>query len=196
MDSQTTLFQIGVRNSGHESGIPSVNNLLINNTDQRQSHLRLSSTVQRSSGKTQSRNHPFPKIILPSKPERLESIPDVGRIRPELAPQTFNRPNPIPVRSRLSTTLFPWLGEPFELPAVNDWLRRSENTWNAAHVHLQRAVRRTREQADRRRREGPEYAPGQWVWLSTRDLRLRLPSKKLSPRYVGPFKILRQITPV
>ncbi len=92
--------------------------------------------------------------------------------------------------------LFPWSGEPSELPAVNDWLRRSEDTWNAAHIHLQRAVRRTREQADRRRREGPEYAPGQWVWLSTRDLRLRLPSKKLSPRYVGPFKILRQITPV
>ncbi len=92
--------------------------------------------------------------------------------------------------------LFPWSGEPSELPAVNDWLQRCENTWNAAHVHLQRAVRRTREGADRRRREGPEYAPGQWVWLSTRDLRLRLPSKKLSPRYVGPFKILRQITPV
>ncbi len=88
--------------------------------------------------------------------------------------------------------LFPWSGEPSELPAVNDWLMRSEETWNAAHVHLQRAVRRTREQADLRRREGPEYAPGQWVWLSSRDLRLRLPCKKLSPRYVGPF----QITPV
>ncbi|KAL0195064.1 hypothetical protein M9458_008636, partial [Cirrhinus mrigala] len=42
----------------------------------------------------------------------------------------------------------------------------------------------------------PSYEPGQWVWLSTRDLRLRLPCKKLSPRYVGPFKIVRQITPV
>ncbi len=73
---------------------------------------------------------------------------------------------------------------------------RSEETWNAAHVHLQRAVRRTREQADLRRREGPEYTPGQWVWLSSRDLRLRLPCKKLSPRYVGPFQISRQITPV
>ncbi len=92
--------------------------------------------------------------------------------------------------------LFSWSGEPSELPAVNDWLRRSENTWNAAHVHLQRAVRQTRERADRRRREGPEYTPGQWVWLSTRDLRLWLKSKKLSPRYAGPFKILRQITPV
>ncbi len=92
--------------------------------------------------------------------------------------------------------LFPWSGEPSELPAVNSWLQRSEETWNDAHVHLQRAVHRTRDQANRRRRANPNYQPGQWVWLSTRDLRLRLPCKKLSPRYVGPFKIIRQITPV
>ncbi len=92
--------------------------------------------------------------------------------------------------------LFPWSGEPSELPAVDSWLQRSEETWNEAHVHLQRAVHRTREQANRHRRANPDYQPGQWVWLSTRDLRLRLPCKKLSPRYVGPFKIIRQITPV
>ncbi|KAL0168811.1 hypothetical protein M9458_037033, partial [Cirrhinus mrigala] len=92
--------------------------------------------------------------------------------------------------------LFPWSGEPSDLPAVNSWFRRSEQTWNRAHVHLQRAVRRTQAQADRRRRPNPTYEPGQWVWLSTRDLRLHLPCKKLSPRYVGPFKIVRQITPV
>ncbi len=73
---------------------------------------------------------------------------------------------------------------------------RSEETWNEAHTHLQRAVRRSSDQANRHRRINPDYQPGQWVWLSTRDLRLRLPCKKLSPRYVGPFKILRQITPV
>ncbi|KAL0199704.1 hypothetical protein M9458_002891, partial [Cirrhinus mrigala] len=92
--------------------------------------------------------------------------------------------------------LFPWSGEPSDLPAVNSWFQRSEETWNRAHVHLQRAVHRTQTQADRRRRVGPSYEPGQWMWLSTRDLRLRLPCKKLSPRYVGPFKIIRQITPV
>ncbi|KAL0171575.1 hypothetical protein M9458_031886, partial [Cirrhinus mrigala] len=61
---------------------------------------------------------------------------------------------------------------------------------------LQRAIRSQRIQADRRRRPHPNYQPGQRVWLATRDLRLRLPSKKLAPRYVGPFKILRQINEV
>ncbi|KAL0204378.1 hypothetical protein M9458_002396, partial [Cirrhinus mrigala] len=79
--------------------------------------------------------------------------------------------------------LFPWSGEPTNLPAVDHWLRRSEKTWNKAHVHLRRAVRRTTEQADRHRRPNPVYQPGQWAWLSTRHLRLRLPCKKLSPRY-------------
>ncbi|KAI2661634.1 Transposon Tf2-6 polyprotein [Labeo rohita] len=92
--------------------------------------------------------------------------------------------------------LFPWSGEPSDLPAVNSWFQQSEATWNRAHVHLQRAVRRTQTQADRHRRPNPPYEPGQWVWLSTRNLRLHLPCMKLSPRYVGPFKIIRQITPV
>ncbi len=92
--------------------------------------------------------------------------------------------------------LFPWSGEPSELPAVNSLLQHSEETCNEAHTHLQRAVRRSSDQANRHRRINPDYQLGQWVWLSTQDLRLRLPCKKLSPRYVGPFKILRQITPV
>ncbi|KAI2645676.1 Transposon Tf2-6 polyprotein [Labeo rohita] len=92
--------------------------------------------------------------------------------------------------------MFPWTGEPADLPSVNDWLQRSEDTWNQAHVHLSHAVRRQTQMANLHRRPGPRYTPGQWVWLSTRDLRLKLPCRKLSPRYVGPFQIIRQITPV
>ncbi len=92
--------------------------------------------------------------------------------------------------------LFPWSGEPTNVPSVNDWIQRSEETWDQAHQHLRQAVRRQQTQADRHRRQNPEYQAGQWVWLSTRDLRLRLPCCKLSPRYVGPYQIRRQITPV
>ncbi len=92
--------------------------------------------------------------------------------------------------------MFPWSGEPTELPSITEWLQRSEEVWDRAHTHLLRAVRRQELQANRHRRSGPVYQSGQWVWLSTRDLRLRLPCKKLSSRYVGPFKISTQITPV
>ncbi len=92
--------------------------------------------------------------------------------------------------------LFPWSGEPTNIPSVNDWIQRSEETWDQAHQHLRQAVRRQQTQADRHRRQNPEYQAGQWVWLSTRDLRLRLPCRKLSPRYVGPYQIRRQIAPV
>ncbi|KAG1939004.1 chromobox protein, partial [Pimephales promelas] len=51
-------------------------------------------------------------------------------------------------------------------------------------------------QANLRRADTPHYLPGQLVWLSTRDIRLRQPCRKLSPRYIGPFAIQRQINPV
>ncbi len=79
---------------------------------------------------------------------------------------------------------------------MDDWIRRSQRVWDSAHVRLQRAVRKQEFQANRRRRPHPPYQPGQRVWLSTKDIKLRLPSRKLSPRYVGPFKILKIINEV
>ncbi|KAL0186321.1 hypothetical protein M9458_017991 [Cirrhinus mrigala] len=92
--------------------------------------------------------------------------------------------------------LFPWTEEPSNVPAVDHWFRESERVWDSAHHHLQRAVCRNKRFADARCRIAPRYQPGDLVWLSTRDLRLWLPCRKLSPRYLGPFKILRQINDV
>uniref|UniRef100_A0A4W5NN11 Integrase catalytic domain-containing protein n=1 Tax=Hucho hucho TaxID=62062 RepID=A0A4W5NN11_9TELE len=92
--------------------------------------------------------------------------------------------------------LAPWHQSQIEAPAVDDWFRRAEETWDAAHVHLQRAVVRQKASADRHRSEAPVFAPGDRVWLSTRNLPLRLPCRKLGPRFVGPFKVLRRLNEV
>lgn len=68
--------------------------------------------------------------------------------------------------------------------------------WDSAHVKLQRAIRTQRIEANPRTYPHPNYQPGQRVWLSTWDLWLQLLSRKLRPRYVGRFHIIRQINPV
>ncbi|KAK3574981.1 hypothetical protein QTP86_019691, partial [Hemibagrus guttatus] len=76
--------------------------------------------------------------------------------------------------------LFPCSGKPSDVPAVDHWFHESERVWDSAHHQLQRALHRRRRTADLRWSDAPAYQPGQKVWLSTKDIRLRLPCRKLS----------------
>ncbi|XP_056388308.1 olfactory receptor-like protein OLF4 [Hyla sarda] len=51
-------------------------------------------------------------------------------------------------------------------------------------------------QADKKRRSPPVLVPGDRVWLSSRYIHFRVPSYKLGPRYLGPYRVKKRINPV
>ncbi|XP_062403850.1 uncharacterized protein LOC134094368 [Sardina pilchardus] len=92
--------------------------------------------------------------------------------------------------------LFPDQEVDVGVPSAQSFVRRCKRVWRKVRLALQRSARRYRLQSNRHRRPAPPLRPGQRVWLSTRDLPLRVESRKLAPRFVGPFKVLRRINPV
>uniref|UniRef100_A0A671YIT6 Gypsy retrotransposon integrase-like protein 1 n=1 Tax=Sparus aurata TaxID=8175 RepID=A0A671YIT6_SPAAU len=81
------------------------------------------------------------------------------------------------------------------VPSAHALIRRCRRIWMAARQVLIRQGDRVKKAADRRRRPAPDYQPGQRVWLSAKDLHLKVPSKKLAPRFVGPFPVTRMVGP-
>lgn len=69
-------------------------------------------------------------------------------------------------------------------------------TWARAWQCLQRTSTQYKKMADCRRTKGPHYQVCQRVWLSTRGLPLRSDSRKLAPRFVGPFPVSKIVNPV
>ncbi len=92
--------------------------------------------------------------------------------------------------------LFPWDGEPSEVPAVDFWFREREMVWDSGHVQLQQAVYRQKTHADARHLSAPPYQPGDKVWLSTQDICLQLPCRKRSAWFIGPLTIRRLINKI
>uniref|UniRef100_A0AAQ4PUN3 Gypsy retrotransposon integrase-like protein 1 n=1 Tax=Gasterosteus aculeatus aculeatus TaxID=481459 RepID=A0AAQ4PUN3_GASAC len=81
------------------------------------------------------------------------------------------------------------------VPSAHALVRRCRRIWAAARQTLIRQGDRVKRAADRRRSPAPAYQPGQRVRLAAKELPLQVESRKLAPRFVGPFPVSRVINP-
>uniref|UniRef100_A0A8C6PCD2 Gypsy retrotransposon integrase-like protein 1 n=1 Tax=Nothobranchius furzeri TaxID=105023 RepID=A0A8C6PCD2_NOTFU len=102
--------------------------------------------------------------------------------------------SPFEASTGIQPSLFPSVF-PTTVSSVPQFLKGARRVWAATQQALQRTAERNRRLADRHRRPAPDYAPGQRVWLSTRDIRLKDHCKKLSPTFIGPYTISAVINP-
>ncbi len=92
--------------------------------------------------------------------------------------------------------LFPSQESDAVVPSTHAFIQRCLRTWRTAREALTRTGERNKASADRHRTKPPLYVCGQKVWLSSQDLHFRLPSRKLGPKFAGPFIISKVLSPV
>ena len=82
------------------------------------------------------------------------------------------------------------------VPSVMAFVKRYRRMWRVTRANLIKATHLMKLQADRKCTPAPVYRVGQRVWLSTKDIMIRGSTKKLAPRFIGPFTILSIISPM
>ena len=75
-------------------------------------------------------------------------------------------------------------------------VRRARRIWRRVRAAMGRANRRSSLAANRKRRPAPRYRVGQRVWLRAKDINIPECSRKLGPRYIGPYPVVAIVNPV
>ncbi|KAL0156998.1 hypothetical protein M9458_048244, partial [Cirrhinus mrigala] len=83
-----------------------------------------------------------------------------------------------------------------EVPSAQQLVRRCRRLWNHARIAIQKANTRYITQHRRRHPPGRLFHVGDRFYLSTRNINLKTDSKKLTARFIGPFKITHRLNPV
>ena len=91
--------------------------------------------------------------------------------------------------------LFPALEEGVSVPSAQGLIQRCRRIFTGAHQVLLRSSAWFKRAADGRRSVAHSYRKGQMVWLSSKDLPLRVESGRLAPHFVGPFPVSKVINP-
>uniref|UniRef100_A0A3P9IU91 Gypsy retrotransposon integrase-like protein 1 n=1 Tax=Oryzias latipes TaxID=8090 RepID=A0A3P9IU91_ORYLA len=91
--------------------------------------------------------------------------------------------------------LFPSHELDLTVPSVQDHLQRCQLIWHQTQEALRRSKEDNCRTANRHRVASPDYQPGQKVWLSSKNIPIQATSRKLAPRFIGPFTIDRIINP-
>ncbi|XP_073418731.1 uncharacterized protein [Dendrobates tinctorius] len=82
------------------------------------------------------------------------------------------------------------------LPAVADRITSLQQNLDLLKRNLESAQDRYKKSADRFRKPAPTFKVGDLVWLSTKNLKMRVPSSKLGHKYIGPYKITKLVSNV
>ena len=88
--------------------------------------------------------------------------------------------------------------EPRRVKKLEEALKFTEHM-KTVHKEAEAAVSKARDNmqryADLNRGQAPVYKEGDKVWLSAKDLKLNRPIRKLSERQLGPFEIIKVVSP-
>jgi transposase InsO family protein len=82
---------------------------------------------------------------------------------------------------------------PSRLESVNEFTERMRNTLEEAKAALAKSKDDMTRYYNQRRSTAPEYKPGDKVYLDASDIQTTRPSKKLSHKRLGPFKIEKKV---
>jgi Integrase zinc binding domain/Chromo (CHRromatin Organisation MOdifier) domain len=78
-----------------------------------------------------------------------------------------------------------------KVQSVDDFLKQLKKVQEETEAALHKACNDMTHWADHSRADAPNYKPGDLVWLSTQDLHMEQPSRKLMERQVGPYPITK-----